>query len=233
VSPIKHIIFDLDHTLWDFNRNSKETLKVLFDRHNLERKTKAPFNTFLVTYYSVTNILWQKYDHKEITKNELRQLRLREVFSTLGFMDDLLASKIEKEYLSICPDKPHLINGTIELLDYIKTKKYPIYLLTNGFKDIQLRKIKASKIDHYFDQVCTSETSGYSKPDRRAFDYLLNKIKAEPNECLMIGDNLSTDIEGSSAIDMQNIYLNPTKIVHQGKPTFEVSSLNEIHQIIK
>ena len=228
MNKIKHIIFDLDYTLWDFNRNSKETLELLFKKHSIAENLKTTFHRFLDQYYTSTNALWLQYDNQEITKQELRDLRFPKVFSFFKFVDDSLAKEIEDSYLKICPNKTHLIDGAKSLLDYLVSKKYTIHLLTNGFKDIQHKKLIASNINHYFENIVTSECSGYSKPDKRAFEYLLSKIDGDKNECIMIGDNLQSDIEGSTRIGMCNIYLNPEKSIHEKHPTFEVQSLQEI-----
>lgn len=228
----KHIIFDLDHTLWDFNRNSKETLDTLFHQHQLQNILQSPFSSFLEEYYKVTNTLWQQYDNKEITKEELRNLRLPTVFKTFKFEDHKLAQRLETQYLSICPHKPHLIEGAVEILDYLKDKNIPLHLLTNGFKEIQYQKIKASKIEHYFETITTSECSGFSKPDNRAYFFKLNKLNTEAKDCLMIGDNLVSDIQGSQAIGMKNIFFNPNKIQHQETPTYEVHYLLDIKNLI-
>jgi putative hydrolase of the HAD superfamily len=231
VKAYKHIIFDLDHTLWDFNRNSKETLSFLFTEHQLANRLSVSFEQFLAIYYKTTNALWLLYDKKEISKTELRLERLPKVFATFGFEDNQLAQQIESEYLATCPNKPHLIKGTIELLNFLKSKEYPLHILTNGFKDIQQKKIAASKIAQYFDLVVTSECSGFSKPDKRAYYHLLDQLNCSANECLMIGDNLISDIEGSAALGMNNIFFNPEKTNHKSKPTYEVNELQVITKL--
>jgi putative hydrolase of the HAD superfamily len=232
VKEIKHIIFDLDHTLWDFNRNSRETLIFLFSEYQLDQLLSTSFEDLLKVYYRVTNKLWAAYDKKEVSKSELRRQRLPQVFAHFDYINKTLAEQVESHYLSICPNKPHLIKGAIEVLNQLKKQNYPLYLLTNGFVDIQHKKITASAITHYFDLIVTSECSGFSKPDRRAFFHLLDQINATPKECLMIGDNLVSDIEGSSAIGMKNIFYNPEKTKHQTLPTFEISELEEILTLI-
>lgn len=228
MSVINHIIFDLDHTLWDFNRNSRETLEVLFLEHNIENKINIPYKQFLTQYYKVTNSLWHLYNKKVISKEELRLTRLPLVFAKYKYQNEKLFQKMEKQYLATCPKKPHLIPGALELLTHLTSHKHTLHLLTNGFKDIQHQKLKASEINQYFTHIVTSECSGYSKPEPKAFLHLLEKIDCQPNECIMIGDNLDTDITGSNKIGMQNIYFNPEKINHKANPTYEVYTLEEI-----
>ena len=232
MSSFKHIIFDLDHTLWDFDRNSRETLDVLFKEYSLKKALSTSFSDFLNEYYKVTNALWKQYDKKEISKAELRNLRLPLVFKAFNFINQELAKEIENKYLSICPHKPHLIDGAIEVLEYLKLQNTPLHLLTNGFKEIQFKKIRASKIEHYFKSITTSECSGFSKPDKRAYFFALDQLEVQPEECLMIGDNLVSDIQGSLAIGMKNIFFNPDRIAHNESPTFEISSLREIKGLI-
>ena len=139
-------------------------------------------------------------------------LRFPKVFAHFNHTDSLLARQIESHYLSICPNKPHLIDGAIQLLEFLKMKPYPLHILTNGFLDTQHKKIAASNILHYFNFIVTSESSSFSKPDNRSYFHLLDQINHEPEECIMVGDNLISDIAGSSAIGTKNIYFNPEKL---------------------
>ena len=228
---LKHVIFDLDHTLWDFEKNSNYVLKFLFDKYQLQNTLQTSFDQYQKRYHEITNNLWHLYDTKRIGKEELRNERIPQVFASFNHKDGGLTKKIETEYLEICPDQSHLIEGTIDILQYI-AKKYTAHILTNGFKSIQHRKLKASGVSQYFKTIVTSECSGYSKPDEKAFKFLLEKISANANECIMVGDNNLSDIEGSHNIGMKSIYFNPKNQIDHTKATYAIKNLLEIKKLI-
>lgn len=227
---IKHVIFDLDHTLWDFEKNSNHVLKQLFAKHKLDSLLNTDFTKYSQKYHKVTNQLWKLYDNKSISKEELRNSRIPLVFKFFRYKNPTLAQSLEKEYLDTCPDQPNVFNGTHELLEYLSSK-YELHILTNGFEKIQHRKLKASGIKKYFNEVITSECSGYSKPHKEAFDYLLNKINSKPESCIMIGDNPVSDIEGSKSVGIKNIHFSPTGN-YSKKADFGVKSLLDIKDLI-
>ncbi len=230
MNQLKHVIFDLDHTLWDFESNSNYTLSLLFEKYDLSTLLNISFDTYTQAYHETTHGLWKQYDKKEVTKDELRQIRIPSVFKKFNFEDNKLAKKLESEYLSICPDQPRLFEGAIDLLEYLQPK-YSLSILTNGFESIQHRKLKASGINKYFKEVSTSECSGFSKPNKEAFYYLLNNLNANISECIMIGDNPSSDIEGSHRLEMKSIHFSP-KEIYSEKADYKVKSLTEIKGLI-
>ena len=136
----RYILFDLDHTLWDFNRNSEETLYQLYDDYHLVGLEKFSRKDFVEKFQDVNNRLWDMYDKDAIDKLKLRKDRFRLIFDELKFHNYSIADKIGDDYFRVCPEKIHLIPHTTEVLEYLR-KHYSLYILTNGFSETQFRQI--------------------------------------------------------------------------------------------
>ncbi len=231
INKYKHIFFDLDHTLWDFNKNSSETLTYLFHHYVLKDKLKCIVEDFLNRYSEINAQLWHLYDLGKVTKDDIRTMRFHRLFETFSYYNDSLASEIDIAYLSICPDKFALIDHSIETLEYL-FQKYELHIITNGFRETQTRKVKASKLDVFFKTITTSECSGYTKPHKKMFSHALNQANAHYKESIMIGDNIMTDIRGAKNIGMHQVYLNLAKKKHHHKPTYEINSLLDLKKIL-
>lgn len=227
----KHIIFDLDHTLWDFNTNSTETLKELFISYNLASLLNCDDSQFIDYYLEVNTQLWHLYNQHKVTKDELRTKRFELVLAHFHVFDKNIAQKLDRDYIAICPEKTGLIDGTLDILQHLQAK-HTLHILTNGFKETQFRKLKACNILQYFDKIVTSECSGHNKPHRKMFSYALNEINASYKECIMIGDNLKTDIQGAKNIGMDHVFFNPHQIRHQFKVLHEVKTLHDLKNIL-
>ncbi len=221
----RHLFFDLDHTLWDFERNSDETLLELFTEFALHRLLN--YEAFRAEFAVVNRQLWQRYDQHKLDKEGLRQLRFQLVLAKFGLQDDALAQQLTGVYFARCPTKPHLVPHSRELLDYL-APRYKLHIITNGFDEVQATKLKSAGIDHYFDKVLTSENSGHRKPQPEIFALALQWAGAALPHSLMIGDNLDTDMAGAIAAGMDTLYFNPAKLAHQKEVTFEVHSLSQI-----
>lgn len=226
-----HILFDLDHTLWDFDKNSKETLTELYSAHNLKELLRCDISTFLNCYSEVNHQLWHLYSKHKISKDALRIQRFQMVFDWFKYTNDPLAHQLDIEYINICPEKNHLMPGAIQTLEYLG-EKYPLHLITNGFEETQYRKLKASNLHDYFDVIVTSESTGYNKPNRKIFTHTLKAIGCSYKECIMIGDNLKTDIQGAKNVGMDHVFYNPKKTLHQYKVTYEISQLDELTKLL-
>ena len=163
----KHLFFDLDRTLWDFDTNSEETLLELFDVHRLSERTDHAPMEFVNAYQAVNERLWAQYRAGTIQKAELRSTRFRVAFGEMEIDDPDFADRFGEEYLRLCPLKTKLVSGADELLGDLH-EKYVMHLITNGFQETQAIKIKAASIEHYFDEVITSEAAGARKPDPRS-----------------------------------------------------------------
>ncbi len=203
-----HILFDLDHTLWDFEKNSHETLIELFNNYQLKKTLNCSFEKFYKQYKKVNASIWISYNQKLINKETLRKERFNQILLHFRLNDPTLAIKLENDYINTCPKKTHLIPETIETLQYL-CSKYTIHILTNGFKETQETKIKYSGIQKHINSMTTSECCGITKPSPSFFKYHLKKINAFPIQCIMIGDNPNTDIRGARASNIDSILFDP------------------------
>ncbi len=202
---IKHIFFDLDDTLWDFEKNSGQVLEQLFAEFDLTGKLKTDFVTFHSTYKKTNSQLWLQYAKKEIDKNYLRNHRFNLVFKQFDYdnYDENLI--ITDHYLNRAPKGTHLKAGCIEVLDYLK-QNYQLHIITNGFKEIQHIKIDGAGLRNYFANIIISEEHDLTKPDERIFRLAEKFACAKKEECIMIGDNFTSDVEGALNAGWEAIY---------------------------
>jgi len=227
----KDLFFDLDHTLWDFETNSKETIQELYITHRLADLGIVDFDGFYSTYSAHNHRLWDRY--KGFIKQE--ELRWKRVYlSLLDFKvaNEPLAKAMSQTYLEILPNKTHLFPYTIEILEYLKQKEYKMHLITNGFESVQFKKIKNSGLADYFIEVITSEASNSLKPQKEIFEYALKNAKASVNESIMIGDNESADIQGGINIGMDTIFVNHVQVVPTVPATYTITHLKELENIL-
>lgn len=199
---ITDIFFDLDHTLWDFEKNSELAFQTIFKNHQLP----VAIDDFLVHYPSVNKKYWALFREDKITHDELRYLRLKETFTLneVSVSDEVIAA-IAQEYIELLPSSHHLYEGTLDILNYLKPK-YNLHIITNGLHEVQAKKLTSSKIAHYFVSVTDSESTGAKKPNPTIFNYALsiNGLKAE--KALMIGDCIEADVRGAIHVGMKAIH---------------------------
>jgi len=207
-TTIKHIFFDLDHTLWDFEKNSNITLSELHTEHNLESQHGITHSKFLTAYQAVNLKMWDLYNLNKITKDDLREIRFNETLGKFNVNNKDLAATLNEQYLELCPTRGHLMDGCIEILNYLK-ENYKLHILTNGFKKSQHIKLKTSKLSHLFDEIITPECSGYQKPHPKMYYYAMEKACSSKDDSIMIGDNLKTDIKGAKQVNMKSIWYKP------------------------
>ena len=227
MTGVNHIFFDLDHTLWDFDSNSYSTLSFLYYKYELDKKLAATLDEFYVEYMKINNELWHLYDHGKIQKEDLRVTRFIRVFKLFGFVNNRLAASIDGEYISICPTKGGLIEGTVDVLTYLE-KKYQLHIITNGFIEIQGIKIKTSNIDQFFKTVTTGECAERNKPAPQIFSLALERAKASIQESIFIGDNPITDIKGANEFGMKTIWFNSRNMDAVVEPNYSISHLKEL-----
>ena len=224
---IEHVFFDLDHTLWDFEKNSDLTFNKVFNINNIE----VDINSFLEVYRPINFNYWKLYREEKVTKSELRYGRLKNTFDAINYsISDDLIDIIAIQYIDYLADFNHLFEGTFEILEYLK-KKYKLHIITNGFEEIQNKKMINSKIEHYFDKIITSESVGVKKPNPRVFTHALNIANAEKHNSIMIGDNVEADIKGALNIGMHAIHCNFDESFID-EDFISVNSLLEIKQYI-
>ena len=190
---ITDVFFDLDHTLWDFEKNSALAFETIFKMQDLA----VNMSDFLHFYVPINRAYWEKYRKDEITQKELRFGRLKETFDLLEFeIEDDLIDFLSEEYIFYLPKYNHLFDGTIEILDYLKPK-YNLHIITNGFAEIQGNKMNNSYISHYFKTITNSEMAGVKKPNSLIFDYALDLAQAKKENSIMIGDCIEADVQGA------------------------------------
>jgi putative hydrolase of the HAD superfamily len=226
-----HLFFDLDHTIWDFEQNSKHTLHDLYNLHNLYQSVTPDFDAFHSRYSYHNKILWDKYHHGKILQEDLRWKRMYLAMIDFKNGNEALARQLSAEYLKLLPTKNQLFPGTIEVLDYLKSKNYIMHLITNGFEDVQYGKLKNSNITNYFNQVVTSEKAMSLKPHAEIFNYALKAANAQIGESIMIGDNLDADISGAMNIGMDTVFVNHINETTNLKPTYTVTNLFQLKDI--
>lgn len=201
---IQHVFFDLDHTLWDFEKNSDLTFHKLFEKHAIN----TDLSEFLTIYKPLNREFWKLYQDNKISKEDLRFQRLKKAFDALNYsISDDLIDIIAIEYIEFLPHFNHLFEHTFEVLEYLKPK-YQLHIITNGFEEIQSKKLASSKISHFFSRVITSEAVSVKKPHPRIFEFALAQANAVASNSMMIGDNIEADIEGALNVGMKAIHCN-------------------------
>lgn len=229
----QHVFFDLDHTLWDFETNSRETLHDLYHELELSAMGIPAFDDFHETYHHHNTIFWDRFRKGYISREDLRWKRMWRTLLDYKVANEPLARKLSERYLEILPTKKNLFHDTLEILDYLKGKDYPMHLITNGFEKTQHAKLNHSGIHHYFTHVITSEQAGIMKPHVAIFEYALEKAGTTAAAAIMIGDTLDADIEGANNVGMDSAYFNPA-VPPDGKikPTFVINNLAELKSIL-
>lgn len=231
MKPYKVIFFDLDHTLWDYEVNSCETLQELFDAHGLNAKGVCDCETFQQQFRIVNTDLWEKYDTGKITSDVIRKERFKRILGHFDIEDQELCEKLSEEYLFSCPKKSALIPFAEETLNYL-ADHYDMTVVTNGFEEIQNLKLTAGNLHRYFDHIITSQKAGARKPAKEIFEFAMRENNVRHHEVVMIGDNLITDIGGALNASIDTIYFNPEKIRHDVNVKYEISCLSELQNIL-
>jgi putative hydrolase of the HAD superfamily len=228
----KDLFFDLDHTLWDFETNSKETIQELYTTHRLAELGIVDFDGFYSTYSAHNHRLWDRYTKGFIKQEELRWKRVYLSLLDFKVANEPLAKEMSQAYLEILPNKKHLFPYTIEILEYLKQKDYKMHLITNGFESVQFKKIKNSGLQDYFTEAITSEASNSLKPHKDIFEYALKNAKASVAESIMIGDNEFADIQGGINMGMDTIFVNHIQAIPTIPATYTITHLKELETIL-
>lgn len=227
----QHVFFDLDHTLWDYDRNVRESLSELFQIYALQDLGISTFDQFFSSFHTVNYQLWDDYNLGKIDKQGLRRERFPRIFTHAGGNAAAIPAPFEEDFMHRTSSKPHLFPYSKEILDYLK-KKYRVHLITNGFNESQAKKMYSSGLNGYFELIVTSETTGHKKPDPRIFYYALEQLQAEPSACLMIGDNPKSDILGAQRASIDQVYFNPEGNETLIPATYEIRHLQELELLL-
>lgn len=225
---VKCIFFDLDHTLWDYETNSRETLHELYVTHSLAEKGVTDLAKFHQEFKRVNTTLWELYDTGRIGSEVIREERFKQILSAFNAYEKKLCDTLSVEYLYECPKKGNLMPHAIETLQYL-AGRYKLSIITNGFEEIQNTKLTSGNLHQYFDHIVTSQKAGHKKPAREIFDFTLSKNGIVHHEAVMIGDNLLTDIKGAREASISHVFYNPEKVAHQENVTLEIESLKELN----
>ena len=226
----KNLFFDLDHTLWDFDKNSEASLRKLYHEYDLGSMGIEDFDALFRSYNVHNDKLWDRYRNGYIKRDELRWKRMWLMLLDFKIADTALAHELGVAYLEILPTQTLLLPHTKELLDHCKGR-YEMHLITNGFETTQRLKLQYSGISRYFTHLITSEKSNSMKPHKEIFDFALKVTNATVDESIMIGDAVDIDILGAINAGWDTVYFNPHNKPHDRKPTFEVRHLSELLEI--
>lgn len=200
-----HLLIDLDDTLWDFRRNSKIAMQEIYNDYELNQYYDS-FESFYDIYMVKNHQLWEQYAKGEITKDYLSLERFLYPLRVVGNEDVELAKKLGKDFLYRTTMQTNLVDGAIETLEYLKAQGYILSIISNGFVEVQYTKLSRSGLIPYFANVFLSEEIGYQKPDIRFFQTVLDRLNASPSECLVIGDNFQTDIQGAQNANIRAVF---------------------------
>jgi putative hydrolase of the HAD superfamily len=232
----KDLFIDFDDTLYDTHGNAEIALRETFDEFRLERYFADP-QVFYDAYWLANIDLWTRYSKGEITRDYLIVERFRRPLSKGQDLEvsEALCLELNDRFLDYCSSKPGVIDGAHELMDYLKGRGYRMHMTSNGFHEVQYKKLAACGLRDYFDTIVLSEDAGANKPSPAFFDYAMKTSGAERQSTLMIGDNLQTDILGALNAGLDALLFNrwnvDTNNVTQA-PTFVVRSLRDIMNIL-
>jgi len=227
----KHLFFDLDHTIWDFDKNAEETLHDLYFKYKFDDLFNNPTSDSFIETYTVNNHrVWGLYHHGKIDKPTLRYLRFADTFTQLGVDPSMFPTEFEEEYLAICPTKTNLFPNAHETLAYLKDK-YTLHLISNGFKEACEKKLEHSKLAPYFNTIVISEIVGINKPDPRIFEHSLRNGQAQREQAVMIGDNIDADVRGAQNAGIEAIFFNPLEVEKPGDVNYMIKDLKELQEL--
>lgn len=232
----KHLFFDLDHTLWDFEANARATLSSLYTELNLEQRGVNDFELFYTNYLQHNEKLWERYRNGFIKQDELRVKRMWLTLLDFRIADDQLAAEMNTRFLDLLPTRTMLFPYTREILQYLTDKKYELHLITNGFEKTQHSKLSYSGLNVFFKEVITSEGSNSLKPKKEIFEYAFKKTGAQSSDSIMIGDTIDVDILGAVNAGIDQVHVNhltkePVYVTENKLPTYTVYSLKELENI--
>lgn len=225
----KHIFFDLDHTIWDFDKNAEETLTELYGHYCLNQYGLHSCADFIKTYTYNNQLLWSAYHLGQITKETLRSERFYKTFIELGIAPELVPHEFEADYVRLSPTKKNLFDGSFNVLGYLQNK-YTLHIISNGFKETTLMKMDVCQLNPYFTNVVISEDVGVNKPDPAIFEHALNLAGATKEESIMIGDSLEADIQGAQSYGIDAIFFNPMKLE---KPAYVNRQIHHLEELIQ
>lgn len=228
MEAIKHIFFDLDHTLWDFEKNSALAFEKIFQELNFDINSQQ----FMDIYNPINVAYWKLYEKNEIDQETLRVSRVNDTFEALNFEISLdQINTISNLFIEYLTSNNHLIEGTIETLDYLKDK-YVLHIITNGFSFVQDVKLQKSNLDKYFVTITNSEAAGHKKPHENIFKHALTSANASKTESIMIGDSFEADVLGAQNFGIKAVYFNPKAEMISQNQIIQIQSLTQLKNLL-
>lgn len=224
----RHLFFDLDHTLWDFDANARETLLQMHLDLKLPERGIHDFDLFYRNYLVHNEALWARYRSGHIKQDELRLKRMWLALLDFKIADEALAMQMNELFLQLLPTRTVLFPDTKDVLNYLRDKGYGLHLITNGFEETQHNKLRHSGLAEYFAIVVTSESSNSLKPQKEIFDYALRRTGATAEESLMIGDTVDVDILGAVNAGMDSVHVNYNGGEPAAQATYTIRHLKEL-----
>lgn len=222
----KILLLDLDDTILDFQKSEKVAISLLMEKYDV-----VPNEELIHRYHLINKKYWELFEQGKIEKSKLLVQRFDEFFETLG-RTDVDSNKVNEDYFEILSSVPFELDGAYEFLEEA-SKKYEIYIITNGAVQVQSRRLSKVNVTKFFKKIYMSEAIGYQKPDVRYFEYVLNDLNLKnKNEAIIIGDSASSDIQGGINIGIDTIWYNPNKKTSHVKSTYEVRNYQEILSIL-
>lgn len=228
MNEIKHIFFDLDHTLWDFEKNSGLAFEKIFHELNFEIDSQQ----FIIAYNPINFAYWKLYERNEIDQESLRINRLKDTFEAINYPITLEEiNTISNLFIEYLTSNNYLIDGTIETLEYLKDN-YKLHIITNGFSFAQEMKLQKSNLANYFVTVTNSELAGHKKPHQNIFQYALSLAKASKNQSIMVGDSIEADVLGAMNFGMKAVYFNPANEQVSNEQIIQIQKLTQLKNIL-
>lgn len=229
--PYKNLFFDLDDTLWAFSANARDTYEEMYRKYDYDRFFDS-FEHYYSLYQRRNLELWAEYADGKVTKEELNRQRYLYPLEAVGADDSALAEAYEKDALATIPTKSKLMPHAREVLEYLSAK-YNLYILSNGFKELQFHKMRSSDIDKYFRKVVLSDDIGILKPWPEIFHFALSATQSELNDSLMIGDSWENDIAGAAGVGMHQVFYNLSgRTDLPFTPTYQITDLKELLDLL-
>ncbi len=227
----KHVFFDLDRTLWDFEKNSESALQIIFDELKLNDHLDS-FESFHDTYKQINSEWWDKYRYGKVSKDDLRVGRFIDALAHFDINSSEIATQLSNRYVEVSPHQTILFPHTIETLKELKSNNHVLHIITNGFKEVQFIKLRNSSLIEYFDDILCSEEVGVNKPDPLVFKSALQRTNAKSDESIMIGDDFEADILGAEKCGIRGVLFDPHNHYKENNEVQKIQTLKEVPSIV-